>query len=90
MDLSNTYIDRVEAAGPGFINFFLTNAWLYDVLKVIQKEKENYGNLDIGRGQKVMVEFVSANPTGPLHMAMPEAERWEIVLPVFLRKPDMM
>jgi len=68
MDLSNTYIDRVEAAGPGFINFFLTNAWLYDVLKVIQKEKENYGNLDIGRGQKVMVEFVSANPTGPLHM----------------------
>jgi len=68
MDLSNTYIDRVEAAVPGFINFFLTNAWLYDVLKVIQKEKENYGNLDIGRGQKVMVEFVSANPTGPLHM----------------------
>jgi len=61
-------LDRVEAAGPGFINFFLTNAWLYDVLKVIQKEKENYGNLDIGRGQKVMVEFVSANPTGPLHM----------------------
>ncbi|HOM02231.1 MAG TPA: arginine--tRNA ligase [Acetivibrio sp.] len=68
MDTSNTYIDRVETAGPGFINFFLTNAWLYDVLKVIQKEKENYGQLDIGRGQKVMVEFVSANPTGPLHM----------------------
>jgi len=40
MDLSNTYIDRVEAAGPGFINFFLTNAWLYDVLKVIQKKKK--------------------------------------------------
>ncbi|GAE88702.1 arginine--tRNA ligase [Acetivibrio straminisolvens] len=68
IDTSNTYIDRVETAGPGFINFFLTNAWLYDVLKVIQKEKENYGKLDIGRGQRVMVEFVSANPTGPLHM----------------------
>lgn len=68
MDIGNTYIDRVETAGPGFINFFLTNTWLFDVLKVIQKDKENYGKLDIGKGQKVMVEFVSANPTGPLHM----------------------
>jgi len=55
-----------------------------------ERKKKITENLDIGRGQKVMVEFVSANPTGPLHMAMPEAERWEIVLPVFLRKPDMM
>ncbi len=68
MDIENTYIDRVECAGPGFINFYLTNRWLYDVLKVIHAEKQDYGKINIGRGQKVMVEFVSANPTGPLHM----------------------
>lgn len=68
MDLSNTYIEKVETAGPGFINFFLNNTWLYGVLKVIQQQKEDYGKIDAGSGQKVMVEFVSANPTGPLHM----------------------
>lgn len=68
MDLSNTYIEKVETAGPGFINFFLNNTWLYGVLKVIQQQKEDYGKIDVGSGQKVMVEFVSANPTGPLHM----------------------
>ena len=68
INLENTYIEKVEAAGPGFINFYLKIDWLYHVLKVIMTEKENYGKLDIGKGQKVMVEFVSANPTGPLHM----------------------
>jgi arginyl-tRNA synthetase len=68
MDLNNTYIDRVETAGPGFINFFLNNDWLYDALNIIQTKGEDYGRIDLGKGQRVMVEFVSANPTGPLHM----------------------
>lgn len=61
-------IDRIECAGPGFINFYLKDKWIYDNLKTIQHEKEKYGRLNIGNGQRVMVEFVSANPTGPLHM----------------------
>ena len=68
MKLENTYIERLEVAGPGFINFFLGNQWLYDALKIIQKRGEDYGKINVGNGQKVMVEFVSANPTGPLHM----------------------
>jgi len=68
LNLDGTYINRVECAGPGFINFYLKLDWLYDTLKIIQKEKTDYGKIDIGKGQKVMVEFVSANPTGPLHM----------------------
>lgn len=68
MDLQGTYIGRVECAGPGFINFYLKNDWLYDTLKAIEKYKDSYGRINIGNGQKVMVEFVSANPTGPLHM----------------------
>ncbi|MFZ5989960.1 MAG: arginine--tRNA ligase [Bacillota bacterium] len=68
MELGNTYIDKVETAGPGFINFYLNNTWLYDSLKVIHTKKEEYGRINIGAGKKVMVEFVSANPTGPLHM----------------------
>lgn len=68
MALEKTYIDKVEKAGPGFINFYLGNEWLYDSLKVIQDKKEKYGEINIGNGMKVMVEFVSANPTGPLHM----------------------
>ena len=63
-----TYIKEIQIAGPGFINFYLDNSWLYRVLPIIQKEDNNYGKSEIGKGQKVMVEFVSANPTGPLHM----------------------
>jgi arginyl-tRNA synthetase len=68
MDFTDTYISRAECAGPGFINFYLDNSWLYDTLKIISHEREDYGRINIGHGQKVMVEFVSANPTGPLHM----------------------
>lgn len=68
LDLSETYIDRCEIAGPGFINFFLSKRYYADVLKEIAKEGDNYGRSDFGRGEKVMVEFVSANPTGPMHM----------------------
>ena len=68
MDFTDTYIQRAECAGPGFINFFLNTSWLYDTLKIISHEREDYGRINIGQGKKVMVEFVSANPTGPLHM----------------------
>jgi arginyl-tRNA synthetase len=68
MDFNNTYISRAESAGPGFINFYLDSSWLYETLRIIGREREDYGKIDIGHGQKVMVEFVSANPTGPLHM----------------------
>lgn len=63
-----TYIQKVECAGPGFINFTLDNSYLYEAINIIEQEKENYGRINIGNGKKVMVEFVSANPTGPLHM----------------------
>ncbi|MDZ7859309.1 MAG: arginine--tRNA ligase [Candidatus Krumholzibacteriota bacterium] len=60
------FISGIEVAGPGFINFFFSVNYLkYQVLK-INREQESYGNLDIGKGKKVQIEFVSANPTGPL------------------------
>ncbi len=68
MDYSDTYIERAECAGPGFINFHLKIQWLYKALRIIDCEQEDYGKIRIGEGKKVMVEFVSANPTGPLHM----------------------
>jgi len=68
MDLAGTYIEKAECAGPGFINFYLDRQWLYDALRFIQEKKERYGELDMGKNIRVNVEFVSANPTGPLHM----------------------
>lgn len=66
--LENTYFEKCEIAGPGFINFFYSAAFFTSVLRDIETEKENYGRTDFGKGKKVMVEFVSANPTGPMHM----------------------
>lgn len=61
-------LEKVEMAGPGFINFYLKkDAWL-PVLDEVLKEGKNYGRVFFGKGQKVQVEFVSANPTGPLHV----------------------
>lgn len=68
LDIEGTYIEKVECAGPGFINFYLKSSWLYDALRIINREGPDFGKINIGNGQKVMVEFVSANPTGPLHM----------------------
>jgi arginyl-tRNA synthetase len=59
---------RVEIAGPGFINFFLTNRCWYGVLDEVVRQGRDYGRSRIGQGQPVQVEFVSANPTGPLHI----------------------
>lgn len=65
---SDAYIKKIEIAGPGFINFFLEDEFFSDVLKEIKHFGADYGTLDYGQGKKVMVEFVSANPTGPMHI----------------------
>ena len=61
-------IDQVEIAGPGFLNFFMKNDALTSIIKEVLTEKENYGASDFGKGIKYDVEFVSANPTGDLHL----------------------
>ena len=68
LELEGSYFDKVEIAGPGFLNFRLGSKWFGQVLSVIEAEGETYGAVDEGHGEKVMVEFVSANPTGPMHM----------------------
>ena len=68
LELDNSLIEKYEIAGPGFINFFLSDGYFAAVLKEIENEGERYGESDFGKGEKVMVEFVSANPTGPMHM----------------------
>ena len=64
----DTYFEKIEVAGPGFINFFLNDAYYADVLLDIRKAGESYGKSDYGKGKRLNVEFVSANPTGPMHM----------------------
>ncbi len=61
-------VARVEAAHPGFINFFLDHDWVRQQVEVIRHAGSEYGRLNLGNGQKVMVEFVSVNPTGPVHV----------------------
>jgi arginyl-tRNA synthetase len=61
-------IEKTEIAGPGFINFFLTADAAYAVIKTIHRETTEYGMSELGKNQRVLIEFVSANPTGPLHV----------------------
>lgn len=68
-------------AGPGFLNFFLSPAFYAAAVAEILEQKDQYGRSDYGAGKKVMVEFVSANPTGPMHMAMPGAAPWGTAWP---------
>ena len=68
MVLDGTYLERVEVAGPGFLNVFLSPAFYSAVLRDVLEQGENYGRSDFGQGKKIMVEYVSANPTGPMHM----------------------
>jgi arginyl-tRNA synthetase len=64
-----THVERVEIAGPGFVNFHLAPTWLHDVLsEVVDAGEENYARPAFGTGERVQVEFVSANPTGPIHV----------------------
>ncbi|MDF2572016.1 MAG: argS [Sporomusa sp.] len=66
--LDASWLEKAVIAGPGFINFYLKSDWLYQELAEILAAGDNFGQTDVGRGQRVQVEFVSANPTGPLHV----------------------
>lgn len=68
LDLSGTYFEKAEVAGPGFLNFFLSPSFYADIVADILIEGDHYGRSGYGKGKKIMVEFVSANPTGPMHM----------------------
>lgn len=62
------YIDRCEIAGPGFINFYLSDKYYSEILKDVVESGDSYGRSDYGEGKRILVEFVSANPTGPMHI----------------------
>ena len=68
MQLEGSWFESAEVAGPGFMNFRMGSKWYADVLKNVEQEGNAYCNCNIGGGKKLMVEFVSANPTGPMHM----------------------
>ena len=64
----NGVIAKAEVAGPGFMNFTLKSDWVAETIKTAIEKDADYGRSDAGKGRRVQVEFVSANPTGPLHM----------------------
>jgi arginine--tRNA ligase len=66
--LDGTYLERAEVAGPGFLNFFLSPAFYAAVVADVLEQGERYGRSNAGQGKRVLVEFVSANPTGPMHI----------------------
>ncbi|HZK12329.1 MAG TPA: arginine--tRNA ligase [Atribacterota bacterium] len=68
LNIQDIFIEKAKIAGPGFINFWLSEDWLYKVLDEIREQGENYGKVNLGKGKRVQVEFVSVNPTGPLHV----------------------
>ncbi len=68
IDLQDTSFDKIEIAGPGFMNFYLSQSWYSGVIANVIAEGQDYGKSDTGKNQRVLVEFVSANPTGPMHV----------------------
>lgn len=66
--LQGTGFEKIEVAGPGFLNFFIGQSWFAGVVKSINELGAEYGKTDLGKGKRVLVEFVSANPTGPMHI----------------------
>ena len=68
LELEDTYFSKCEAAGAGFMNFTLSPAFYADVLGEVEAKGDKYGHSDIGAGKRALVEFVSANPTGPMHV----------------------
>ncbi len=68
INLGGSVFERAEIAGPGFMNFFLSRKWFADTVENVLAEKDSYGRTDYGSGKRVLVEFVSANPTGPMHI----------------------
>ena len=67
-DQTKASIEKIEIAGPGFINFYMNNSYLTELIPTILEAGDQYGESDFGKGEKVQVEFVSANPTGDLHL----------------------
>lgn len=68
LDLEGTLFERAEIAGPGFINFYLGDEYYSQILTDVVESGEDYGKSDYGKGKRILVEFVSANPTGPMHI----------------------
>ena len=68
MDLAGTCFEKVEIAGPGFMNFTYAPAWYQEAVRTTLTEGKDYGRTHVEKPEKIMVEFVSANPTGPMHM----------------------
>jgi len=68
LDLEGSYFSDCSVAGAGFLNFTLADRWYGEVLATVEREGAAFARSDAGRGEKVIVEFVSANPTGPMHM----------------------
>ena len=68
LELEGSFFQKAEIAGPGFLNFTLGPKWYGQIMADVEAEGVRYGQSDVGHGEKVMVEFVSANPTGPMHM----------------------
>ena len=68
IEFTGTAFDKVEVAGPGFLNFFVSADWFGDVVRHVNDLGADYGKTDLGAGKRVLVEFVSANPTGPMHI----------------------
>jgi arginyl-tRNA synthetase len=67
-DVTKASIDKLEIAGPGFINFYMNNRYLTDLIPAVLEAGDQYGETNVGANQKIQVEFVSANPTGDLHL----------------------
>lgn len=68
LDMNGTYFEKAEVAGPGFLNFFLSPAYYSDIVAEALSKGEDFGRSNFGQSKKIMVEYVSANPTGPMHM----------------------
>lgn len=67
-NFTHPFIEKIEVAGPGFLNFFLTSVWFTTIATEIQKEKTDFFKSTIAKQEKINIEFVSANPTGPMHV----------------------
>lgn len=66
--LDGSYFDKLEVAGPGFLNFYIAGAWFNECVKNVIDEGEDFGKTDFGKDKRILLEFVSANPTGPMHI----------------------
>lgn len=83
---SNNLFERIEVAGPGFINFYLSKEYLQKQVREILKKGEKFGNLGVGKSKKIQVEFISANPTGPLTVGNARGGPFGDVLANMLKK----